>query len=211
MTILDKLFGGGKVQATAERTEAELQARLAAVDAALAAGTGDVLALMEEREGLRLAVQAAAHTRQAREQAEYRAKVTEQANELRGRLNESLDELGDLVPRVLLACSHFHTIVAEVQAKGLGFNPGAALLEDVFCVPPDFGSSLIAAIREIAPRTEWDYGHTGPFANGRKAERPKLRGPQAIRVPQFYNPPPHGYSGLWDPIKGEPVDGEGAA
>ena len=199
------------MMATAERTESALQARLAAVDAGIAAGEGDTLALMEEREGLRLAVQATALARQQRADKEYRARVTDQAEELRGRVNESLDELGDLVPRLLLACSHFNTLVAEVQVKGLGFSPGAALLEDVFGVPVDFGSRLIAAINEISPRTEWDFGHIVILGKGVKAARPRPRGPVTIRAPRFYNGPPPGFNGLWDPIKGEPIiDGDDA-
>lgn len=191
--------------ATAERTESALQARLAAVDAGIAAGEGDTLALLEEREELQRAVQAAALARQQRADKEYRARVTAQADELRARVNERLDELGDLVPRLLLACSAFNTLVAEVQEKGLGFTPGAALLEDVFGIPVDFGSRLIAAIHACAPATEWDFGHLGMHGTGVKAARPKPRGPLPLRVPRFYNGPPPGYNGLWDPIKGEPI------
>ena len=59
----------------------------------------------------------------------YRARITDQANEWRGRLNERLDELGDLVPRLLLALSHFTTMADECQREGFGFS-GGGLLED---------------------------------------------------------------------------------
>jgi hypothetical protein len=205
MNILKRFTKEGRMQATAERTEGELQARLADIATAIAGGTVTADEL-EEKELLERQLQAAAYARQARGDEAYRARVTEQANERRGRLNESLDELGDLVPRLLLACAAFDTIVAEVQEKGLGFNPGAVLLEDVFCIPPDFGARLIAAVKEISPRTAWDYSHTGPLGKGVKAERPKLKEPLRLREPRFYNPPPPGYSGTWDPIKGEPID-----
>jgi hypothetical protein len=61
-----------------------------------------------------------------------------------------------------------------VQEKGLGFD-GSGLLEDHFGLPHDFGAKLIATIHEIAPRTEWDFGHTGVLGEGVKAERPKLK------------------------------------
>lgn len=179
-------------------TEAELRTRLAEVNAGIAAGEGDTLALLEEREALGRALEAARIARQQREAKEYRARITEQANELRGRLNESLDELGDLVPRLLLACGHFNAIAAEVQEKGLGFEPGAQLLEDVLCVPPDFGARLVAALYEIAPRTQWDFGHTGILGEGVKAERPKIKPDPTIRFADDRRPPP-GYSGVWPP------------
>jgi hypothetical protein len=94
-------------------------------------------------------MQAEQIARQRRQDAEYRARITEQANQRRALLNENLDELCDLVPRVLLACSHFTTIADEVQREGLGFDPGAQLLDDVFCIPPVFGVKLITAIREL--------------------------------------------------------------
>lgn len=170
--------------------------------------TDDVLGELAADEQRRLAEQAAQIAKERRETAEYRARVIADAAELRGRLHDSLDELADLVPRLLLACGHFNTVAAEVQVKGLGFDPGASLLEDVFGIPPDFGVRLAASIREIAPRTEWDWGHTGPLANGRKAERPKIREPQALRVPRFAGDtaPPRGYSGRWDLGKGEPIE-----
>jgi hypothetical protein len=203
MNILTKLFTKeGRMQATAERTEGELQARLAEIATAIAGGTVTADEL-EEKESLERQIQAAAYARQARADEAYRARVTDQANELRGRVNESLDELGDLVPRLLLACAHFNTIVAEVQEKGLGFNPGAVLLEDVFCIPPDFGARLIAAIKEISPRTQWDYSHTGPLGKGVKAERPKLKpGPTIHFAPDYRRPP--GYTGVrWPPEEPE--------
>lgn len=152
--------------------------------------------------------QAEAITRERRSTEEYRARVTADANERRGRLNESLDELGDLVPRLLLACSHFNTIATEVQEKGLGFLPGGQLLEDIFCIPPDFGARLVAAIKEISPRTEWDYGHIGVLGKGKKAERPKIKEPPTLRMPRFPgdNGPPPGFNGIWNMVKGRPMD-----
>jgi hypothetical protein len=202
MSILQRLFTreAATVEATAERTEAELRARLAEVQAAIAEGEGDVVSLLEEREGLTRAIEAASIARKQREQKKYRARIPAAADELRGRLNESLDELGDLVPRLLLACSHFTTIADEVQREGLGFE-GGGLLEDHFGIPPDFGVKLIAAIRESAPRTEWDFAATGMLGKGVKADRPKIRPPQPIRVPRFQGDmaAPPGYSGVWPP------------
>lgn len=208
MTLLERLLRGRMptTQPT-ERTEAELRARLAEIQAGIAAGEGDALALIEEREEIKLAMEAAQIAREKCERDQYRARITAEANELRGRLHASLDELGDLVPRLLLACNHFDTIAAEVQVKGLGFDAGGQLLEDVFCLPPDFGARLAAAIREFAPRTEWDWGHTGPFSNGVKAERPKLKAPQTMRRPRFAgdHAPPPGFTGTWDLLHGRPL------
>lgn len=171
--------------------------------------TDDVLAGLRAEENRKLEVEAERIARERQQTAEYQTRVRAQASELRGRLNESLDELGDLVPRLLLACSHFNTTAAEVQEKGLGFDAGPQLLEDVFCLSPDFGSRLIAAIREASPRTQWDYSATGPqFGKVVKAERPKFKEPQAIAVPRFYEPPPFGWNGRWPPER--PVEGAGS-
>jgi hypothetical protein len=184
MNIIDRIFKGGTVEQ--------------ATDAVL-----DELAGEQKR---KREIEAERIARERRQTAEYQTRVRAQASELRGRLNESLDELGDLVPRLLLACSHFNTIAAEVQEKGLGFDAGPQLLEDVFCLAPDFGSRLIASIREISPRTEWDYGHIGILGKGVKAERPKFREPQAIAAPRFQgdNAAPPGFVGAWDVIHGRP-------
>jgi hypothetical protein len=209
MNIIQRLFRGGTVE-----PEAEVENATGNFDVKRyidAANADDVLAELANEKQAQEKAQAEAIARERRETAEYRARVTAQATKLRGRLNKSLDELGDLVPRLLLACSHFNTIAAEVQVKGLGFE-GGGLLEDHFCIPPDFGSKLIAAIKEISPRTEWDYGHIGILGKGKKAERPKLKGPQMIRTPRFAGDAARTYDankGPWPPEK--PIDGEGTS
>lgn len=147
--------------------------------------------------------------RERQQTEEYRARIEAEGAELRGRVLASLDELGDLVPRLMLACAHFATLADEVQTRGVGFSGG--LLEDHFGVPPDFGARLSAAIKSCAPRTEWDFGHTGVLGNGAKAERPKLTTP-TFRAPRFAgeNAPPRGFSGVWDYARGRPVIDEAA-
>lgn len=167
----------------------------------------DEIASEEKRQGV---IQAEAIARQRQRDAEYRARITAEANERLGRIYSNLDELGDLIPRLWLALGDFNRNVAEINEKGLGFDHGG-LIEDTLCVPVDFASKMLAAIKDAAPLAVWDYSATGPLGKGKKAERPKLRGAQEIRLPRFYNGPPPGYSGLWDVANDRPIDGEGTS
>jgi hypothetical protein len=101
------------------------------------------------------------------------------------------------VPRLLLACSHFNTIAAEVQERGLGFH-GGGLLEGHFGVAADFGWRLIAAIKEASPRSQWDFAGVGNLGDGVKAERPKIKPPLMLHFAPDHRPP-LGYSGVWPP------------
>lgn len=148
-------------------------------------GTDDVLAEIEAAAKDEQRAHAERVARERHETAEHRAKVTAEGEARRRRMHESLDELGDLVPRLLMACAHFTTIATEVGEKGLGFDASAPL-EEVLGLPHDFGVKLVAAINELAPRTEWDWGHVGVLGKGVKAERPKLRTAHAPVLTNVY-------------------------
>ena len=194
---LRKLFTReGRMQATAERTEAEMRARIAEIESALSDGTVTASDL-EEKESLSRELLAASIRSQTRIDAAYRARVTEEAAERRERMHRSLDKLGDLVPRLLLACSEFKGIAAEIQVKGLGYD-APSQMDQLLGVPYDFGEKVSAAIRAAAPDTEWDWGHTGPGDEGVKAERPKLRAPRSFSLIAGAGSPPPGYTGSWD-------------
>lgn len=171
--------------------------------------TAGILEQLEGEERSRRQQQAEQIEREKRATAEYRARITAEANERLARAYSNLDELGDLIPRLWLALGDFNRNVAEINEKGLGYDHGG-LIEDTLCLPVDFASKMLAAIADAAPNTVWDYGHTGPLAKGVKAERPKMRGPLQMRTPHFYEPPPFGWNGRWPPEREPLLEGAGS-
>lgn len=176
-------------------------------------GTADVLEQLEEEDRLKRQQQAEQIVRENRAAEEFQARVTAAANDRLARTYNTLDEIGDLIPRLWLACSGLIGNVAEINREGLGYGQ-PSLIEDTLCVPVDFGEKMLAAIKDAAPNAAWDFSATGPLGKGKKAERPKLKGPLTIKVPRFPgdNAAPPGFVGAWDPIHGRPfVESEGTS
>ncbi|CAN5268093.1 hypothetical protein BH23GEM2_BH23GEM2_14860 [soil metagenome] len=191
---------------TAERL-ALLQKRRAELLALIAAGDATEAEILEEQELVKRVV-ATERVHSDEQGKQYRARVQQEADERRERLNAVLDELASLTPRYLLALADFTNIADEIQQRGLGFDGGGEM-EALLGLPPDFGSRVIREIRAAAPKTEWDFAGVGPFAAGVKADRPKLRAERGIILdPRAGMGPPPGYSGRWNFALGRPDESE---
>jgi hypothetical protein len=141
-------------QATAEQpTEGELQRQLAEVEIAIAAGEGDVVALLEEKESLKLQVQAARIRSEKLADAAYRANHKKVSDEYRKRLSRCVEAIGDLAPRFLWELQELAAL--ELESYGVP-DPGFGER-----IPYGFAAKVRAAILEASEEIEWHYDFVG--------------------------------------------------
>lgn len=209
MRIFDFFRGQTTMEATTEMSESEINKRLGEIHLESLSPEANTFALGEEKAFLEHKLQAAVAARQSRETKEYRARVTKEADERLARLREILLEIGDLVPRLQMACAGLNRMVDEIHQKGAGFNHSGEM-SDLLGVPHEFGTTMLEAIRVAAPDTQWDYGHIGPFPPSDHAEAPKLRKVSVTISPNAFRAsgPPPGFSGVWNTLKGRPMEPE---
>jgi hypothetical protein len=166
-----------EVIATAALTEQELTARLAAVAAQIAAGTGDVVLALEEQERL---------TRQIKAAQIQRATATDRANReaqaakvaaFDERVNKTMVELNTHVSQLLFVLQDYDALVAEAY-KGAG--NGRSFPEIFSGLDHEFATKLRAAIFALAP-VEWDFDAALPGGKGGRPT-PRIIG---LRKPRF--------------------------
>lgn len=204
MSILRKLFTKeGRVEATTERTETELAARFAEVEARISAGECDVLAMLEEKESLKLQIQALAIAREKADNRAYRAKIDAHTADVLAQRDKIMRRVGDCVAALLLELPSLRDLITELNSGGISI-PGMSTVEEILGVPADFADNLAHAIRASAPNTEWDYRAASPL--GLKSERPKLKATPTYTIHGKAAGPPPGFSGMWDMVKGAPID-----
>jgi hypothetical protein len=198
MNILAKLFTrGGRMTATAEPTESELQEQLANAERVIASGEGDVMAALEARESLKLQLQAAALARQQRADKAYRAKMDATTAEFLTRRDRIMRRVGDHVAGLLLALPELRELMREAHAVSL---PRGTTVEECLGVPTSFADNMLQAIRREAPATQWDFRASSPL--GLTSERPQLQAPRSYTIHTPSHAPP-GYHGVWPPEAGD--------
>jgi hypothetical protein len=136
----------------------------------------------------------------ALESRQTRAAQLERSTDLRVRLDETMSEIGELVPRLELACVDLRALVQEIYVTGL--PPGGSdNIAEVLGVPADFGDRMLRALAEAAPGVEWDY----PLP-GERPRRPNLRvDRRVVQVGRAELPP--GASGVVNSFTGEVIVG----
>lgn len=183
----------------------QLRTRYGQLQAAIRAGDAGEETILEEQR-VQSQLVAAEKANEIASTRAYQAKLAKDTADRRSRVNAVMDTFGDLIPRLQMACSDFKTVVDEINRNGLGLNPAGETFEQVLGVPADFGMRIMAAIKEAAPNTQWDYGHTGPqFGNAAKAERPKIV-QTTYSIDTGVSGPPPGFSGAWDMLRGRPLE-----
>jgi len=186
--------------ATAEQTQAELQARLAEVEVAIAAGEGDVLALMEEREELQRAVQAAAIVRANREQREHTARVKARRENFLRELEAELSHLWRVMPELRWHLQGLRQLERRLEEIGDGRS-----WEDVTGLPFGLADRLSSLIAQELSGTRlgaeaYTPGDVSKPIMGPMPER-------MLRTPRFAgdHAPPVGFAGTWDLVTGRPI------
>ncbi len=142
------------VETVTLKTEQDLGLRLLEVEGLIAAGTGDVEALICEGRGLKDKLTALRARRQAEEQAAYTARVQAQEEAIRAEYEPEFERLFKLVGELLLVhggLSALHQKYPEAwsrHSKGL---------------PPHFTGELVRGINALTgPGLEWDLDGAGP-------------------------------------------------
>ncbi|MEO7684795.1 MAG: hypothetical protein ABIU86_12770 [Gemmatimonadaceae bacterium] len=165
------------MQAETEQTEAELSARLSAIDAGLRNGEGDVSGLLEEREHVQRKIEAQRITKAARADEAYRSNNAAKSAEYQKRLLRCAETVADLVPRLLWECQELEELENEsYNVPNAGFDETG--------IPYGFAAQLRRAIRDVAPNVEWHFD----FVSDPNAKNPLPGPPKLIRgtlVPAF--------------------------
>jgi hypothetical protein len=194
-----------------ELDEAKLSKRLAEIEAAISAGEGDVLALLEEEESTKRALQAAGIARQKRTDEEYRAKLeARRAAWMRDR-DEALSGLWRALPEA----RHFLHEVERLEQRMEEI--GSGLIEEHTGLPFGAAGRMAQAIAEAlagSPLGEQCYASDEELrllGLSREGVQPKPATsmlpppPLVIDDPSLRRPPPT-FSGAWSMATGQPID-----
>jgi hypothetical protein len=158
------------VQTITQETEQDLGLRLLEVEAGIAAGTGDVAALLQQGRELKDRMTALRLRTQGEEQAAYTARVQAEAEAIRAEYEPEFAKLFKLIGELLLV----HGGLAVLHQK----HPEAWGLHSKG-LPPHFTGELVRGINALTgPGLEWDLDGAGPVPRGMRIVAPMrdLRG-----------------------------------
>ncbi|MGI8783382.1 MAG: hypothetical protein ACR2L2_07010 [Acidobacteriota bacterium] len=151
MKILERLFGGTAMEEVEEQTESDLSARLSEITTAINAGNGDLVALLEERDGIARQLEAQRIRKAVRADEAYRANIEAKGDEFRTKLIPCAEEVADLVPRLLWHLRRLESLELE-SLQGVG----NVSFEETG-MPFGFAKRAAQAIRDAAPNVEWHF------------------------------------------------------
>lgn len=166
MNILSHLFRKAKTVETTIQTPSadEITLRLLDVEAAIAAGEGDVVALMKEARELKDQQAAARIQRQNEEQRAYLEKIEQQSAEYRKRLLRCTEAVGDLAPRLMWELQELVDLETEsYNVPNSQFDSGG--------LPFGYARQVLDALRAASTRVEYGYD----FLSGGKNTPPQLK------------------------------------
>jgi hypothetical protein len=174
---------------------AELEAEYDAITARVMAGEAS-LADYGRRGPCLSELTAAREASAALESRQQRAAQAERGADLVARLDATLLEIGECVPRLQLACIDLKRLVGECYSGGL--PPDApANLDELLGLRADFADVLLRALSEAAQGSDFYYA-----APGERPQRPKLhRDNRVVQVGRAELPP--GASGIVNSLTGQ--------
>jgi hypothetical protein len=157
----------------------------------------------EDRPGLLSRVQAAREALEAVEGRVRRAAQQTTEEDFRRRVDEAMDELADVWPRMLFTLTDIEQLWQE--AHNVPFKRGSApasvgaLFNDL---PNGFATTMLRTMREVGAGMDWDYASAAPEVIRAKSARPVRRTDnRVVQVGKAELPP--GASGIVNSFTGE--------